>query len=298
VSLSMLASLPLVLLLYAPPATAHPLDACEAERGSVPYNTAVTLRCPEGQVSVRRYLEDATPTARLEEFRAELGLVAEALETTLTWNAARIELGGASRDVAQYTLKKEGVVVRVGLVTTQRGAESREVVECATDNPLAPTTCADLVGTVLTQGLPGGAQHLPFPRNLRKARVLGVESKVALGCRAQWVFDDAMHVACPDAELIFGAAEAMGKGLAADPVQVLQEQIRAAPQVTEAEVGCVVAGVRTTCWKGTGRAEGGFAQTAYTARFRLAGRDAEIACLQTALGAEVHVQCAELLVVP
>jgi hypothetical protein len=294
----MLATLPLVSILLASPAAAHPLDACTAERGSVPYNTAVTLRCPEGQVSVRKYPEDDAPTARLEEFRRELGLVAESLGTTLTWNPGRIEMGGATRDVAQYTLKQEGVVVRVGLVTTQRGAESTEVVECASDNPLAPTSCAELVDTVLRQGLPGGVQHLPFPRNVRKARVLGVDLKVALGCRAQWVFDDAMHIACADAELIFGAVDAMSKSVAGDPAELLQEQIRAAPRTSEGEVGCTVAGVGTTCWKGTGREEGGFGQTAYTARFRLAGRDAEIACLQTALGDEVHVQCAELLEVP
>jgi len=290
--------LPLLLGLAAPPAVAHPLDACPVERGAVPYNTAVTLHCPEGQVSVRKYPEDATPAARLEEFRSELATVAEALETTLTWNTGRIELGGATRDVAQYTLKKEGSVVRIGLVTTRRGPESTEVVECATDNPLAPRVCTALVGTVLEQGLPAGVQHLPFPRNLRKARVLGVEVKVALGCKAQWVFDDAIHIACSDAELIFGAADAMGKSLAGDPIQVLQEQIRSAPQVTEAEVACTAAGVATTCWKGTGRAEGGFAQTAHTARFRLAGQEAEIACLQTALGEELHVQCADLLSMP
>jgi len=298
VSRPLLRALPVFLVLAAPPAAAHPLDACPAERGSVAYNSAVTLRCPEAQVSVRKYPEDASATARLEEFHRELGLVAEALETTLNWNTARIELGGATRDVAQYTLKKEGGVVRIGLVTTRPGPDSTEVVECATDNPLTPMVCAEMVGIVLAQGLPAGVQFLPFPRHLRKTRILGAEVKVALGCKAQWVFDDAMHIACADAELIFGATDAMGKSLAGDPVQILQEQIRAAPQVTEEEVGCVVAGVRTTCWKGTGREEGGFGQTAYTARFRLGGRDAEMACLQTALGSEVHPQCAEMLSLP
>ena len=274
-------------------AQGHPLSDCEAQRGSVTYNSTVTLFCGPAQVGVRRYPRAAPVDARLEQFQREMSTVAGALEAELTWHTGTIEIGGGSRKVAQYTLKKDGATARVGLVAPEPGTSS-DLVECSSGSPDAATGCKSLVDTVIRLGLPGGLEHLPFPADIERTEVLGTPVRVELGCKAQWVFEDAVHVACTDGEMMFGARSTIvGEGLKNDPIATVQEQFGGAS--AGEETACTVAGESTTCWTATAHPKGSVPRTAWTAQVPKAGEQALFVCIYTKAGTRIHPQCERLL---
>ncbi len=283
----------LLALLTAPVADAqtHPLAACETKRGAIPYNTTVTFFCGTSQLATRRYGAEGTVEVRIEAFRGEMALVAEAIEAELTWNPATVSMAGASRRVAQYTLKNDGGVLRTGLVVP--GNAATDLMECSSSDADGVSACPELVAALLLGGLPSGVDYLPLATELRRATVLGKTIKVIPGCKAQWVFDEAVHVVCADGELVFGSkAELSADGMGADPIAALHEQVGGASAGKEA--ACTVGGASTRCWTADVK-DGGVPMRIVTARPTLAGKESVVACTYTALGAEVHPLCAQLL---
>lgn len=275
-------------------AWAHPLDTCDVRRASTPPGTTVTFDCGPHEVSERRYFGSRTRAQRLEQFHEELEIVGKANGATVTWNTADIDIGGASRPVAQYMLKApEGA--RSGLVAA-KDADGSTLVDCSTVDMANATVCRDLVDILISDGLPEGVTHLPAPRDVKKAQVMGQTVNVIIGCKAQFVFNDAIHIACPDGQLLFGSQAALLAAMA-DPIAGLKEEMAQMPEFASSEPACTVAGVSTRCWRGRARV-GGVAQLSHTATFNIAGEPGMVLCRQTAVGTQLHDQCSKVMSVP
>lgn len=278
-------------LLAAAPASAqeedHPLAECAVSRTSFPVLSSLSFSCPPLQIGVRRFSPEVERTAVVEQFKGELTVVAEALESTLVWNEGQVTLADASRDVAQYTFRgKEGGIQLRGLVVP----DGTSIWDCSSSNPEAAEICPAALDAIIRLGLPSGVRMPPFAEEIRTAEVLDTKVKVPLGCRTGWLLDEAMHVSCADAALFIGLTEVIGGLDIADPAAQIRERIRAGEGLVEKEAPCAVGGGSATCWTGSARV-GGIRQTAWTSQLVSSGKAAVFACTWTASSAP-HPLCA------